>query len=512
MLPPWPGTYDLLADLPLTHRALRARAAASAPSARSGRAARPSSTCTAAARRASARTSPTTPEDQQRQQERRAGARRSRATGRWTRSPRTSAASTCSAASRRPCPPTATTAAGRSSPPRSTSRCARPATSLHERARARAAAAALRRLAAARRPAVGRRRRRPPRPPTATSRFKLDYEPEWNEELIADLAATGAVDVDRLQGRLQGHAGRRRHRPGALPPLRRGVPGRLARGPRPHRRRAADAALAPAPRPRHVGRADPLGRRRRCASAFAPKGLNCKPSRFGPLQRLFDFYDHCERERASRSTAAASPSSARAAGRSSCWPRSSTPTAPTTSRRRAGTRTTSRAPASPASPLDPAPGRRPGSGARTDVDSAPCRPKQRQIRMESKSAMAAMQRLETKSDEELLAETRYRSAAQAILGARAAERYDAKARARALPRPRSPPRARRSGCSCGGWPRRRWRWPSAGRTTCARPPIKLGQTPPSQPPAAGAALHGPGRAGRQRAAVAARRAASCCCW
>jgi hypothetical protein len=53
-------------------------------------------------------------------------------------------------------------------------------------------------------------------------------------------------------------------------------------------------------------------------------------------------------------------------------------------------------------------------------------PKQRQVRIESKSALAAMQRLETKSDEELLAETRYRSAAQAILGARAAERYDAK--------------------------------------------------------------------------------------
>src|SRR3954471_11940320 len=52
--------------------------------------------------------------------------------------------------------------------------------------------------------------------------------------------------------------------------------------------------------------------------------------------------------------------------------------------------------------------------------------KPRQIRMESKSAMAAMQRLETKSDEELLAETRFKAAAQAILGARAAERMDAK--------------------------------------------------------------------------------------
>ena len=53
-------------------------------------------------------------------------------------------------------------------------------------------------------------------------------------------------------------------------------------------------------------------------------------------------------------------------------------------------------------------------------------PKQRQIRMESKSALAAMQKLESRSDEELEAETRYRSAAQALLGARAAERMDAK--------------------------------------------------------------------------------------
>jgi hypothetical protein len=54
-------------------------------------------------------------------------------------------------------------------------------------------------------------------------------------------------------------------------------------------------------------------------------------------------------------------------------------------------------------------------------------PKQRQVRVEQKSALGAMQRLETRSDEELMAETRYRSAAQALLGARAAERYDAKA-------------------------------------------------------------------------------------
>jgi hypothetical protein len=54
-------------------------------------------------------------------------------------------------------------------------------------------------------------------------------------------------------------------------------------------------------------------------------------------------------------------------------------------------------------------------------------PKQRQIKIEQKSALAAMQRMETRSDEELLAETKHRAAAQAILGARAAEKYDAKA-------------------------------------------------------------------------------------
>src|ERR671911_3053759 len=51
-------------------------------------------------------------------------------------------------------------------------------------------------------------------------------------------------------------------------------------------------------------------------------------------------------------------------------------------------------------------------------------PKQRQMRVESKSALAAMQQLENRSDEELEAETRFRAAAQAILGARAAERMD----------------------------------------------------------------------------------------
>jgi hypothetical protein len=51
---------------------------------------------------------------------------------------------------------------------------------------------------------------------------------------------------------------------------------------------------------------------------------------------------------------------------------------------------------------------------------------QRAIRIEQKSQLAAMQQLESRSDEELASEARYRAAAQAILGTRAAERYDAK--------------------------------------------------------------------------------------
>ena len=53
--------------------------------------------------------------------------------------------------------------------------------------------------------------------------------------------------------------------------------------------------------------------------------------------------------------------------------------------------------------------------------------KQRQVRIEQKSALAAMAQLEERSDEELVSETKYRAAAQAILGARASERYDAQA-------------------------------------------------------------------------------------
>jgi hypothetical protein len=54
-------------------------------------------------------------------------------------------------------------------------------------------------------------------------------------------------------------------------------------------------------------------------------------------------------------------------------------------------------------------------------------PKQRQVRLEQRGGLEAIQALEQRSDEELKAETKYKAAAMAILGARASERFDADA-------------------------------------------------------------------------------------
>jgi hypothetical protein len=54
-------------------------------------------------------------------------------------------------------------------------------------------------------------------------------------------------------------------------------------------------------------------------------------------------------------------------------------------------------------------------------------PKQRQVRIEQRGTLEAIQALEQRSDEELEGETKYKAAALAILGARASERFDADA-------------------------------------------------------------------------------------
>lgn len=105
-------------------------------------------------------------------------------------------------------------------------------------------------------------------------------------------------------------------------------------------------------------------------------------------------------------------------------------------------------------------------------------PKPRQMRVDQSGGLAAMERLEKRSDEELEAETKFKSAALAILGARAAERYDAKAtrayfqRALAAARPQERMQLRRMADASIALAERR-----AGDLKDAV--TRLGQTPPS---------------------------------
>ncbi len=153
---------------------------------------------------------------------------------------------------------TATTAAGPSRARRWTSRCAR------------RDARWPRSSAASRDPitfVVSSRMGEPPRS-TAVARklarypelrFKLDATPDWTDELIARAGRVRRGRLVRLQGRLQGHASSTRHRPRLLPPDRRDVPGRLARGPGLDDETRAGARAVRGPD--HLGRADPLDRR-----------------------------------------------------------------------------------------------------------------------------------------------------------------------------------------------------------------------------------------------------------
>jgi hypothetical protein len=106
-------------------------------------------------------------------------------------------------------------------------------------------------------------------------------------------------------------------------------------------------------------------------------------------------------------------------------------------------------------------------------------PKPRQMRVAQGGSLAAMQELEKRSDEELEAETKLRAAAQAILGARAAERYDAKAtrthfqKALAAARPQERMQLKRMADASIALAERR-----AGDLKQAV--TKLGQTPPSE--------------------------------
>jgi hypothetical protein len=122
-------------------------------------------------------------------------------------------------------------------------------------------------------------------------RFKLDAEKDWTEEVVAELAATAAVDVVDLKGHYRGTPVDLEPDPALYRRVAEGLPRALLEDPwlddetdavlTQHRDRISwDAPI------HSVADVEAL--------PFAPRVLNCKPSRFGTVRRLFDFYDHCE--------------------------------------------------------------------------------------------------------------------------------------------------------------------------------------------------------------------------
>ena len=69
-----------------------------------------------------------------------------------------------------------------------------------------------------------------------TLRFKLDATPDWTDELIAELEATGAVDSVDFKGQYHGTTVDTVPDAALYQRIVDGLPGRLARGPRAHAR------------------------------------------------------------------------------------------------------------------------------------------------------------------------------------------------------------------------------------------------------------------------------------
>jgi hypothetical protein len=122
--------------------------------------------------------------------------------------------------------------------------------------------------------------------------FKLDPSSDWTDEQIDGLGAAGIVDTVDFKGIYRGEFGSPPH-PELYARIAAAFPEAWIEDPAlnsetsavlaPHRERITwDAAI-------HSW-ADVE------ALPFTPRSLNCKPSRFGSLRHLFEFYDRCAAE------------------------------------------------------------------------------------------------------------------------------------------------------------------------------------------------------------------------
>ncbi len=121
-------------------------------------------------------------------------------------------------------------------------------------------------------------------------RFKLDPTPEWNAELIAELAARGNVDVADLKGQYHGTIVDNPADPELYRLIAEGLPDAWIEDPA--LTPESDAVLEPY-RDRITWDAPIHSWADVEALPFPPRCLNCKPSRFGTVAKLFEFYDRC---------------------------------------------------------------------------------------------------------------------------------------------------------------------------------------------------------------------------
>jgi hypothetical protein len=121
-------------------------------------------------------------------------------------------------------------------------------------------------------------------------RFKLDAEKDWTDELVAELAATGAVEVVDFKAFYRGTPVDLDPDPVLYRRVAEGLPGAWLE----------DAGLTPETEPVLAPHRDRLTWDAPIHSVadiealpFPPRTLNIKPSRFGSVRGLFDALDYC---------------------------------------------------------------------------------------------------------------------------------------------------------------------------------------------------------------------------
>jgi hypothetical protein len=122
-------------------------------------------------------------------------------------------------------------------------------------------------------------------------RFKLDANPEWSDDLVAELAQTGAVDSIDFKGQYRGTVVDTPPDAALYRRVAEGLPAAWLEDPaltdetlpvlEPHRDRVTWDAIV-----HSVEDIETL--------PWPPRTVNVKPSRFGSVERLFAAYDYCE--------------------------------------------------------------------------------------------------------------------------------------------------------------------------------------------------------------------------